>query len=71
VWQKARDMGYGNVTEALIALERMKSDTATISAALDEAVEYLDGNRFNRIEHGSNLHRTMKGARVLLGKESV
>jgi len=27
VWQKARDMGYGNVTEALIALERMKSDT--------------------------------------------
>lgn len=24
VWQKARDMGYGNVTEALIALERTK-----------------------------------------------
>lgn len=39
VWQKARDMGYGNVTEALIALERMKSDTATISAALDEALK--------------------------------
>jgi hypothetical protein len=25
VWQKARDMGYGNVTEALIALERQPS----------------------------------------------
>jgi hypothetical protein len=25
VWQKARDMGYGNVTEALIALEHMKA----------------------------------------------
>jgi hypothetical protein len=24
VWQKARDMGYGNVTEALTALERLK-----------------------------------------------
>lgn len=24
VWQKARDMGYGNVTEALLALERTK-----------------------------------------------
>ena len=25
VWQKARDMGYGNVTDALVALERMKA----------------------------------------------
>ncbi len=26
VWEKARDMGYGNVTDALVALERMKAD---------------------------------------------
>lgn len=25
VWQKARDMGYGNVTNALVELERMKA----------------------------------------------
>ena len=25
VWQKARDMGYGNVTDALVELERMKA----------------------------------------------
>lgn len=25
VWNKARDMGYGNVTEALVALDRIKS----------------------------------------------
>lgn len=26
VWEKARDMGYGNVTDALVALKRMKAD---------------------------------------------
>ena len=26
VWQKARDMGYGNVTDALVELERIKAD---------------------------------------------
>lgn len=30
VWQKARDMGYGNVTDALVALERLNQARAAL-----------------------------------------
>jgi hypothetical protein len=41
VWQKARDMGYGNVTEALIALERLKpaSDVVPVPRELQDEAE--------------------------------
>ena len=32
VWQKARDMGYGNVTNALVALERLNQARAALHA---------------------------------------
>ncbi|MDH0894660.1 MULTISPECIES: hypothetical protein [unclassified Pseudomonas] len=34
VWQKARDMGYGNVTGALLELDRIKARQADLSAEL-------------------------------------
>lgn len=33
VWQRARDMGYGNVTEALVELERLKAAAPVVQAA--------------------------------------
>lgn len=35
VWQKSRDMGYGNVTEALLALERAKAAPMSAAQQLD------------------------------------
>lgn len=32
VWEKARDMGYGNVTDALVELERMNAAPAQPAA---------------------------------------
>ena len=32
VWQRARDMGYGNVTDALVELERMKAAAPVVQA---------------------------------------
>lgn len=36
VWQKARDMGYGNVTEALVALERLRDAPPAAAVAMPE-----------------------------------
>lgn len=53
VWQKARDMGYGNVTEALVALERVKvqaeQDAVKVLRGLLERIDrhYADGLSIN------------------------
>lgn len=39
VWEKARSMGYGNATEALAELERMKDADRTTNAARDVLAE--------------------------------
>lgn len=42
VWQKARNMGYGNVTDALVALERMKSTQPAAGEPVAEAWRAMD-----------------------------
>lgn len=45
VWEKARSMGYGNVTEALVALEQMKAVTeqpGTVKVPRETAIALLD-----------------------------
>jgi hypothetical protein len=39
VWMKARDMGYGNVTEALVALERVKEQDEQQSTRVEQIME--------------------------------
>ena len=52
VWQKARDMGYGNVTEALLALERSKA------AAHDQG-------EVQRLRVPANFYRELEALREL------
>jgi hypothetical protein len=41
VWQRARDMGYGNVTDALVELERMKAAAPAVQADEECAHEFV------------------------------
>ena len=43
VWQRARDMGYGNVTDALVELERMKAAAPAVKAEQEPVGHELDG----------------------------
>lgn len=46
VWQRARDMGYGNVTDALVELERMKVAAPAVQAE-QEPVAVITGESFD------------------------
>ena len=44
VWQRARDMGYGNVTDALVELERMKVAAPAVQAEKEPVVAIAYAN---------------------------
>jgi len=74
VWQKARDIGYGNVTEALIALGRIKAaeqaDTIPMSREDAEVIAsfFETGGSIRLVDAGNRVAHKL---RTLLGKESV
>ncbi|SER56061.1 hypothetical protein SAMN05216409_1512 [Pseudomonas lutea] len=48
VWHKARDMGYGNVTDALVALERLNQARAALHAENERLREECTKERLHR-----------------------
>ena len=44
VWQRARDMGYGNVTDALVELERMKVAAPAVQAEQEPVAHVTKGD---------------------------
>ncbi|SEQ89760.1 Protein of unknown function [Azotobacter beijerinckii] len=82
VWQKARDMGYGNVTEALVELERIKEqaeqqDVVMVPrGSLEKLRESI--RNFYRVpdslrdtpEGSDALHRAIESAQSLLGSDA-
>lgn len=60
VWQKARDMGYGNVTDALVELERLKQSTSMPAAG--SAVE---GGPDITTKHGYPAYSVAQHARIV------
>lgn len=70
VWQKARDMGYGNVTDALAAIERLREEVERLTEdrVIDIVLTYSEGIN---TEKGQSWAKAERLLRSLLATSSL